>query len=120
MSLLSQSELDRMRKVAESAFDKTCKIVRLVRSSDGMGGTSETWNDAYTNVPCAIAPRGGAAEDDEDSVIRGRSSLVLTLPSSQDITTSDRVEIEGRTFEVLDAHFRTYQVTKRVELAEVT
>lgn len=120
MSILRQTEIDRMRLTAETALDKVCTIERVSIVSDGMGGTTQTWTTLVTNVPCAIAPRGGTGEEDEDAVVRGRASLILTLHHDQDIEADDRVVIEGKQFEVLAVHFRSYQVTKRVELAEVT
>lgn len=65
--MLSASQLDAMRTQCEDDFDTTCTIRRFTSAPDGAGGTTETWSNAATSVPC----RERSASPEEREVIAG-------------------------------------------------
>lgn len=56
-----------MRSQCEDDFDTTCTIRRFTTAPDGAGGTTETWANAATSVPC----RERASTPQEREVVAG-------------------------------------------------
>lgn len=55
-AFLSAVELDDLRVEAESSHTGTCQIQRLARVSDNQGGTTDTWGNQGSAIPCRYAP----------------------------------------------------------------
>jgi hypothetical protein len=48
-----------MRRRVRRLLPDVCSIERKTTVSDGGGGTTETWANLATGVPCFIEPAGG-------------------------------------------------------------
>lgn len=119
--MLSSAEIAEMRTIAEATFDSTAIIQSRIYASDGAGGGTTTWTPAGT-VACHLSPVTSRGE--REPVIGERitpsAEWVLTLPAETEITADSRVVVSGETFEVLRVSGpRTWELTRRVDLAEV-
>lgn len=120
--MLTAAEIAGMRTVAETTFDGTAIIHRHGYVSDGSGGGTSTWTPSGT-VACHLSPI--TLRGEREPVIGGRvtpdADWILTIPAETSIDRAARVEVAGVNFEVLALHApRTWELTRRVELAEVT
>lgn len=110
-----------MRMIAETTFDGTAVIQRRVYVSDGAGGGTTTWTPAGT-IGCHLSPvtTRGEREPVIGERITPDAEWILTLPAETEITTDDRMIVAANTFEVLRVGGpRTWELTRRVDLAEV-
>lgn len=117
--MLSASQLAGMRATTERALPETCVIERKTTVSDGGGGTTDTWGDHATSVPCRIAPVAGGETGMAGDRILDETTHVVTLPSGQDITEADRIVLDSRTYEVTQVRDRgAWELSRRVEVKE--
>lgn len=118
MASLSTQELAKLRAAAEDYLPDTCTIQTVTRTSDGMGGWSESWANTYTSVACRLAPvRSSQGQRMEGEQLAAVSRWVLTLHHDQVIGEQDRVVHGGETYEVAhmeDTH--SNRTAKRVYL----
>lgn len=89
------------------SFDESLPDVALVKhrtgTSDGRGGQSESY-DAGTALACRLLPMGAreAAGREEASGHKASSWWTLLFPAGSDLRTTDRVELDGEAYEVID------------------
>ena len=97
--LLQEMDLRYMRVTVKTAMPDTVSIQRKDLDSDKQGGFTESWSDAYQNVPARLAITGGA-----ESAGQGRQDLqpdaTLTVTYDQSIEQTDRVVHASGTYEV--------------------
>lgn len=109
-----------LRALANRWLIETCTIRRAATSRTS-GGTSATWADLATNVPCSVQPFGGASEaEGQRGGIAATSSWRIRVPYGQDVTASDRIVVGGRTFEVESVEARTFEVRRAVTCTLIT
>lgn len=120
--MLSRSEIADMRAVAEMTFDSAAVIATRAWVSDGGGGGTTTFVAAGT-VACHLSPV--VARGEQEPVVGGRISpaadWVATVPAGTDVPTDARLMIDGTAYEVIAVRApRTWELTRRVELTEVS
>ena len=97
--LLQDMDLRYMRSEVKVALPDLVSIQRKVVTSDQQGGFSESWSDAYQNVPVRLTPSGGG-----ESIVSGQQDpqkvFALTLASNQSIEQTDRIVHSSGTYEV--------------------
>lgn len=96
--MLSQYRIQSLRELAESYMPSTCEILRKTRTSDGMGDYTETEAVAAT-VKCRLKGVSGS-EHVIAGQVKAEVSGVVLLPAATDIRATDRLRIEGKTYEV--------------------
>lgn len=102
MTLVSESELEALRQVAESSFPTDVTIYRQTRTTTSEGSVS-----AWTRVTTV---KGWLKEETTPPVgdVGGVQATVpvyrLNVPVGTDIQAGDRVRIEGATYEVNDTN----------------
>lgn len=112
--VLSSARLGRMREVAERTMVDSCAIRRQVEASDGQGGTTATWSTVAT-VACRVAPVGRTpAERTVAEQVQADTLWTVTLPAETDVRPSDRIVSDERTYHVVKALHRTYEIERRV------
>lgn len=100
--MLSTAELSAMRTEAEKVLDQTCTIQILTRVSDGMGSSSESWADAYTEVGCRLYPlRTRRLAEFSYERIRYTNLWGLHVKNGQVVNVGGRVVLGTNTYEVL-------------------
>lgn len=98
--MLSATELAAMRVVQAATMTSTAVVTRIARTSDDMGG----WTQSETthSLACRIAP---SANMPTASIYAGRLAeglpWRLTVAAGADVQEGDRVTVDGRGFEVL-------------------
>ena len=112
---LSTRELADMRAHAEQLLPTTCTILyRTGKTSDGMGGWTETWGTAATSVSCRLdAMPASYRVDTSGEQWKVHNAFKLLVPYDQDINmggTPVRVTLGGDTYHVIavddDQHWR--------------
>ena len=119
--MLSASEIAAMREAQEAALPDTCTILRRTLTNDGQGGYVETWSEVATGVKCRLVHSNLAPRE---TVIAeraaGRTVWQLTVPYGTDISRTDRVVVNGVTYEILAVWSGgTWETARRVVLAKV-
>ncbi len=81
-------------------YNSKVNIFRLIRASDGAGGWTEVLNVLYSNLPCRIVWKTGTEkiQFNKDTHYVDAKLYCRVV----DITRKDRVEYEGKTYEIVD------------------
>jgi len=113
-------ELDEIRAEAVELLTANGKVSKFTSASDGAGGTIESWVTGAA-IPCRLAPLGSSPAGRTADRLDERTTHVVTLPAETDVTTDDRVEVEGHTYTVTARRHRDEATTfvVRVEVMEV-
>ena len=120
--MLSTAEITAMRTVQNQALPDTGIVYRLTRTTDGMGGFTESWA-AVGTANCRIAPSGG-----QEATVAGKLSSIgtwsLTFANGQDVRAADRVTVGAQTFAVettaAGSVDGSWQTALRVVASEIT
>ena len=98
-------------------------IQRPVSTSDGGGGSTQTWPVLASDVPCRLSPVGGGEDNDRadgGDRISDEATVVVTFAAGTDVTNSDRLLIAGRLYDVLLVRRRgEFELTRRCEAREL-
>ncbi len=112
----------RVRFSRADLFPDRATIQRPVVVADGGGGSDTTYPTLAADVPCRLAPIGGG-EDDGGSAgerISADATAVVTFAAGRDVAESDRIVIDGQTFDVQLVRRRgQLEITRRVEVREL-
>lgn len=102
-------------------------LKRPTYAPDGGGGRTQIWTVVGT-LRCRLEPYGGAtsargAGGESDTHpgerLESRTSHMVSLPADADVRLTDRLEINGVTFEVNVVRVRAaWELTRRVEVKE--
>lgn len=109
-----------LRALANRWLIDTCTIRRGTETRTS-GGTTVTWADLATGVPCSLQPYGGASEtDSQRGGLVAASEWRIRVPYGQDVAVKDRIVVGSRTFEVEGVEARTFEVRRSVTCIEIT
>ena len=103
MGGLTAEELASAREEAEGYLPDLVQIHRLTRVSDNAGGWSETWAPHGDPIPARLDfgdARYGAGETGVPAQAGVLDAGILKVPTDADIQEADRVEIQGRLWEI--------------------
>lgn len=120
-SVVTDSELTKMRAMADDYFPDTCTIQTRTETVDGLGGVVHTWANTYTSVACRLDPvYADRSERVSSGVLEGESAWMLNIPYDQAISVEDRVIHDGKTYEVAAVvDTQSYRTIRRAELKRV-
>lgn len=108
-----------MRTVLDESLPDVCVIQTQGWASDGMGGGSATYSAAGT-VECRISPGGlTPTERSTGDVLTVIGDYTATVPAGTAVPSSGRITSGGRTFEILDAKRRSWEISLRIAMREV-
>lgn len=103
------AELARIRTDMEDAtLPDVGHILQLTQASDGEGGLVDTWGTVTANVPCRldlVISRGVGfigAELLRAASLKPYSSWIASLPHGTVITTANRFEKAGETYNIIE------------------
>ena len=100
---IAQWQIDQAR----DSFDESLPSVGLVQhrtaASDGRGGEVESYSSG-TALACRLLPMGAreAQGREEASGHKAASWWHLLFPAGSDVRVTDRVEVDGESYEVLE------------------
>lgn len=119
--MLTAGEIAAMKAVQVEALPATCTIQRSSRSANSIGERVVSWSTASSGVACRLAREQRAAQRgsmSQQSVVIG--PWVLTVATTVDIRSGDRVIVGGVTYEVVDAAAGpSWETARRCELKEL-
>ncbi len=99
--LLQEDELAYLREDAASMLPDDVSVIRMVNLPDGAGGQQVSWESMGTTLKGRLASATKAPTETQEG---GRQLAIigwkLLLPWDADIQATDRLEINGETFEV--------------------
>ena len=118
--MLTATELAAMRATQATAMPDTCVISRPTLTPDGAGGQTEGFATVAT-VACRVGPMGNRGEERAIAERMGAvTPYMVTVPTTTDVRTQDRIVVGARTFEVatvLDTE--AWETARRVACIEV-
>lgn len=99
-TLLTDDELDKVRKVQELNLPETAYIQTLT-VSNGPSGWVESWQTRETVNARVGEPRGDIEQSIASTVLStGGKTYVITMPADVDINNDDRIQINGIDYKV--------------------
>ncbi|KKW11255.1 MAG: hypothetical protein UY48_C0022G0003 [Candidatus Gottesmanbacteria bacterium GW2011_GWB1_49_7] len=121
-SILTAAEIASMRaSLQDIAMPDLCNILNVTLTSDGQGGMTQTWGTANTDIPCrldAVQMRG--REQVAGAAIQAFHGYALHVPYNITITSANRVEHGGYTYEVKSVDFgKSWQLDKICEVERI-
>ena len=115
---LSSADLEFMRSEIENMLPDTCNILSVLKTSDGMGGFTETWGTATANVKCRLDTKSGNYRSLDGSV-QSFDKLVFSLPYNTAIEIANRIEYNGETYQPTAENSGSWLAVKRVEVEKL-
>lgn len=120
MRPISDGELARQRVEAESILVELCTIQTVSRVSDGAGGSDDTYNDTYTNVPCKLFPKTATVKPEQGEEFTVINGWGLRVYVTQPIEPVNRVVIDSETYLVISvADEHTWNTVKLVDMKRI-
>jgi len=101
MAWLTAGELSALRDHFDDTLPATCEIDYVTESQDARGALKKTWAARGTAIPCRFAPQVGRDFDYFSADKVGEEQFwTLSVAQSQTITITDRVILDGKTYQV--------------------
>lgn len=124
MSLLSTAELAEIRATQLEALPDTATILRRALVADGRGGQVATYTAQAETVACRLSFEDRDKPKMLDAVTSGRPEpqerFIVTLPHDASIEETDRLTINGATFEIVTSlAARSWETAKRLLVRRV-
>jgi hypothetical protein len=117
--MLDTAELSMIRDEAERWLPSTARRHVSTPVSDGAGGFGSGYVPAASTVPCRLAPIAGGEGPDQGNAVSDRTTHIVTLAHDTTIEEPDRLDIDGRMYEVTYVRKRPgLEAVRRVELRE--
>lgn len=118
--MLTAAELAAMRATQAEAMPDTCIVSRPTLTADGSGGQTEGWATAAT-VACRVAPMGARGAERAIAERMGAvMAYVVTVSTTTDVRSQDRIVVGARTFEVVTVlDGEAWETARRVACTEV-
>lgn len=115
---MNAATLARLRRVANANMNESAVVSRPTRTSDGMGGWTETWTTAAT-----LACRRLSTLSQAEQRIAERMAIVrpwvAQLPALSDVRETDRLVISSDTLEVVNVAISSWEAVRRVLCKEM-
>lgn len=120
------SELDQMRNDISDLLPDTATILSVSRVSDGQGGFTDSWG-TVTTYSCRVdaAASSGISNFQGNEVVRGGAvqaygRWVATLPYNATVSAENRLECNGRTFNIIaEDNDKSWPLNIRVIMEQV-
>ena len=111
--------LRRAERILEGIFDTTGTVMRKSEVHDTSGGMT----DSYTSIgtfPCMFVRSNVTPRENENAyTIQHISYWTFSFPARTDISTTDRIVCNGRTFEVVGGRSGSFELATRVTCIEL-
>jgi SPP1 family predicted phage head-tail adaptor len=88
-----------MRAIAEASMRDTCAVVRDTSTADTGGGITTT-ADTVAVTRCGLSAVSSSAERAVADRMGWTVAYSIRLPFGTDVTPSDRLVVDGRTYEI--------------------
>lgn len=116
----SAGQILRARKRFATLLPDRATIQRPTTVYDCAGGSTDTWADVATAVPCRLSPVGGGEDEPSHGErLSAEADVLITFAAGMDIKDSDRITIGAQVFDVLLVRLRgEWELTRRCECKE--
>lgn len=125
MAYLTDLELEAMRGIVEESLPDTATVQTRTQTTDDYGGQGETWTGSRT-VACRLQFVDGDVSRTYTDAIKGagieaQQLYVVTLSHDAGVLKTDRLVINGSTYDVVTDPLKTRseQLAVRVLVKEV-
>ena len=109
---LTTARRNRLRAIFQSRMDEVCVVSRFVRTRNDQGGPSDAYADVLTTV-CRRTPRlQSGREYSVAGTLMAEADWLISLPAETDVNVTDRLVIQGHTYEVMG----TFDPTDELEM----
>jgi hypothetical protein len=100
---IPQWQIDQARDSFDESLPSTGLVKHRTGTSDGRGGQSETY-DAGTAIDCRLLPMNARESQGREEATGHKSASwwYLLFPAGSDVRVTDRVVLDGQTYEVLE------------------
>ena len=123
MSLLDDTDLAYLRDAQGQGFPSLASFDRAGSTADGEGGTTAGYTEYATNIPARVSTvvrKGG----NNEAIVGDREffavGYLITIPwNSVAVKNTDRIRVQGRTFEVASVSTNDWQTATRIKATEV-
>jgi len=107
-----------MRSTAGAALPDSAVIQTQSTTSDGGGGGTTTWTASGT-VDCRIVA-AAMSEDELGGRVASAADFIVTMPHDAPVSTDSRIITTGGTFNVEAVLDRSWEISTRLHVCEVT
>jgi SPP1 family predicted phage head-tail adaptor len=97
--MLSNNDLDEMRRCIALLLPQLCNIMAVTYVSDGQGGLTETWAVQTANVKCRVDWKSGK-ELITGQALQPYQSAVISMPYDTVVTAANRIAVGSSTFSI--------------------
>jgi hypothetical protein len=118
------SRIGMMRARSDGLLPSVAAIYRTSSVSDGAGGQVDAWGlvSGQDRLPCRYTRSQEPSETETPLGIRSVSRWIFAFSTTlapQEIRASDRIVVDGRTFEVEGVGGGSVEVARRVTAVEI-
>jgi len=110
-----------MRATQAEAWPDVCTILRSTQTVNDIGERVVSWQTVATDISCRLAPAEQASR--QTPMAQQQTVIVswwLTVATTVDVRSGDRVVVDGVTYEVVNAfNYGAWETALRCELREV-
>jgi hypothetical protein len=119
--VISAAELESMQDTVAQTFTSTATVLRKVTVDDTQGGTTDSYPNTGLTYPCSygrypVRP----VERENQPLLQLVTEWNFIFPLSADIRPTDRLLVDSRTFEVVDANAGSRDIVRRATCLEIT
>jgi methylthioribose-1-phosphate isomerase len=119
MTALDTTMLAAMREAIAELLPDKCTILSVTNAPDGMGGVTQTWGTALSNVDFRLDVVSGR-EQVSGGGMQPFTSLKGSLPYDTVITAQDRIVHNGVTYAITGVNNnQSWVAVRRVDLEKV-
>lgn len=115
---MNAATLARLRRLANANMNESATVSRPTRTSDGMGGYTETWATAAT-----LACRRVSTLSQVEQRIAERMAIVrpwiVQVAALSDVRETDRLVVGSDTLEVVHVAISSWEAVRRVLCREM-
>lgn len=120
---ICSDKLDRITALlgsaAQATFNADIAVVRRVDTPDLSGGFTIVWSTVHTYRGTFMPSQVRAAERERDVRVQNVTLWKFTFALGADIVVTDRLQVDGRTFEVISAGEGSWSTSHVVNALEI-
>lgn len=115
---MNVATLARLRRVANANMNETATVSRVTRTSDSMGGWTESWTSAGT-LACRRLSTLSQAEQRIAERLAVVHPWIVQVAALSDVRSTDRLVIGSDTLEVVHVAKSSWEAVRRVLCSQV-
>ena len=119
MGIFRPGEITALRAAMRQGDNTTAVVLRLTQVSDGAGGNTDAYAEA-AEYPCSYSPFPITPVERESATqARSMSAWKFIFPAGSDVRPTDRLQADGRLWEVVEAIAGSREIQRAVLCWEI-